>query len=625
MKLLSGIIFLFAVITVYSQNNSLYIPRDIKVAYDKGTRSEDGQPGESYWQNRSEYDISVSIDPESKLLEGQANIVYYNNSPNPLTYLLIRLYQDIYKYGNRRDFNLDPESLHDGVMISRLLVNGSDLDLEESKNVSRGGTIMRVNLPDSLKSNESVEVSIDWSYKIPVKSTVRTGAYSDSSMFIAYWYPQLAVYDDIDGWDRYNYGGLHEFYNDFSDYEVSIRVPQNYLVWATGILQNPEDVLEQKYFDRYRSASESDEIVSIVKPEDLNAKITKGEGDLEWIYSAPEVPDFAFALGYGYLWDMSTAETGINNQRVIIDAAYDPDSEDFYEVADISRNAVIFFSEEMPGYPFPYPSITVFNGRGGMEFPMMVNDGSTSTRAGTVGLTTHEIAHTYFPFYTGINEKKYAWMDEGWAEFLPYEIQARLAEDNFPVERDVALYSRIAGSEIEMPLIIPSILLSERVSYRTQAYSRSSMAYLMLNELMGADKFKEALNAFIERWKGKHPIPYDFFYTFNDVYGEDLNWFWQLWFFEHGHPDLTFGDYNLSEEAKSVTIVNNGNLPVPIELKVVFEDGTEESISRPLQVWKNSPESVGIKFVSDKPVKVMELGNDRIPDTDIKNNRVEIK
>ena len=261
------------------------------------------------------------------------------------------------------------------------------------------------------------------------------------------------------------------------------------------------------------------------------------------------------------------------NRKVFVDAAYKIESEDFYDVADISKKSIQYFSFEMPGVSFPYPCLTAFNGSGGMEFPMMINDGSASTLAGTVGVTSHEIAHTYFPFYMGINERKYAFMDEGWAVMLPFTFQERMVEDNYPRRRNVGGYQRFAGNETEMPPMIPSILLKGN-SYRMAAYSRPGLAYDYLREVLGDELFTKALQEFIKRWNGKHPLPYDMYNTFNEVTGQDLNWYWHAWFFEHGYPDLAIDRVEQQEEKIQVFISKVGSIPIPIKLKIVFEDGT---------------------------------------------------
>jgi hypothetical protein len=604
----------------------LYVPRNIQSAYEEGTRSFSGMPGNNYWQNSSDYKIKVEVDPHENILTGTEEVTYYNNSPDTLTSIVIRLYQDILKKGGARDWPLPTESVHEGVQISRVIIAGEVFDMENRKTFRRSGTNLLVTLNQSLPPNSQLNFSIDWSVLISDKVKIRMGAYDSTSFFIAYWYPQVAVYDDIDGWDRYNYSGQQEFYNDFSNFDVEIKVPNTFAVWAAGSLQNLDDLLNEIYLERYNLAQQSDEVIRIVTEDDLiSGNIFNNSNEFNtWKFKANYVTDFSFALSDHYLWDgVSVIVDSTTNRKAFVDAAYKIGSEDFYDVADISKKSIQYFSFEMPGVPFPYPCLTAFNGSGGMEFPMMINDGSASTLAGTVGVTSHEIAHTYFPFYMGTNERKYAFMDEGWAVMLPFAFQERMVEDNYPKRRNVGSYQRFAGNETEMPPMIPSVLLKGN-SYRMAAYSRPGLAYDYLREVLGDELFTIALQEFIKRWNGKHPLPYDMYNTFNEVTEQNLNWFWHAWFFEHGHPDLAIDRVEQQEEKIQVFISKEGSIPIPIKLKIVFEDGSEIELNHTAAVWKNGNKEFLIEYSADKPVKEIILGSPDIPDTDSENNLVVI-
>jgi len=514
----------------------LYMPLNIKKAYENGTRNYDGTPGPNYWQNSSDYKIKVEIDPEKKILYGSETITYYNNSPDSLKTLVIRLYQDIFKIGNARDFSIKRAAINDGVNLSKIFVNGQEVDTSSSITKKSLGTNLLLILDEPIPPHTDIDLAFEWDFIIPHKTTLRMGAYDSTSFFIGYWYPQMAVYDDIDGWDRYNYGGQQEFYNDFSNFDVEIKVPNTFAVWSTGVLQNPDELLTQKIFDRFNYAHNSDEVVGIVTEEDLDEgnNFNNSSTHNVWKYKADTVPDFTLALSDHYLWDAVTTVVDSSTERkVFIQAAYKVASKDFYDVADISKKSIEFFSFELPAVPFPYPSLTVFNGSGGMEFPMMTNDGSKSTLAGTVGITSHEIAHTYFPFYMGTNERKYAFMDEGWAVMLPYDFQERMVEGNNPRKIHTFRYQYLAGTERDMPLIVPSVNLIG-AAYRLSAYSRPSVAYEILRNMLGDELFLKGLHTFMERWNGRHPIPYDLFYSFNDGTGKNLNWYWSSWIGVHG-------------------------------------------------------------------------------------------
>jgi len=450
------IIMLFFVVSNLTAQDSLWIPLDYQKAYKQNTRSLSGEPGKNYWQNRSDYEIKVTLDPEKHLIKGEEEIHYQNNSPDSLKIIVFRFYQDIFKKGTIRDFPLDASDIHDGVIINYISVNGDSIQLNPEAGIwRRMGTNSILKLVEPLLSEENLKIEIGWETLLPKISHLRMGAYADSAFFVGHWYPQIAVYDDIDGWDRLNYSGLQEFYTDFGDFDVEITVPGDFIVWATGILQNAGEVLKEKYLNRYEQAAISDSIIHIVSIDDYNGDgITTDNQKNTWHFKASYVPDFAFAASNTYLWDATSLVVDEQeDRRVIVDAAFRNDSKDFYEVARIARKAICFFSEQMPGVPFPYPKLTVFNGSGGMEFPMMVNDGTTKTKQRTVSLTSHEIAHTYFPFYMGTNERKYAWMDEGWAIMLPFDFQQQMTPDYSQIDREIKGYNQFAGQSMEMPMI----------------------------------------------------------------------------------------------------------------------------------------------------------------------------
>jgi len=432
----------------------------------------------------------------------------------------------------------------------------------------------------------------------------------------------MAVYDDIDGWDLNNYGGQHEFYNDFSNFDVEIKVPNTFAVWSTGVLQNPDDLLSQKILDRFNSARNSDEVIRVVTEEDLDEGniFTNSSSHNVWKYKADKIPDFAFALSDHYLWDAVTTVADSSTERIVfIQAAYKVESEDFYDVADISKQAIEFFSFEMPAVPFPYPSLTVFNGSGGMEYPMMINDGSARSFAGAVGVTSHEIAHTYFPFYMGTNESKYAFMDEGWAVMLPYDFQERMAKGYDPRKRNILGYQRYAGTERDVPLIVPSVEL-KGATFRMYAYSRPGAAYENLRNMLGDKLFLKGLHTFMERWNGKHPIPYDFFYSFNDGTGENLNWYWSSWFINFGYPDLSITKVAIDGIKLSVTVKKEGNIPIPIKLTFIYSDSTESIIYKDASVWSDGKDEIIITEKTTKTIDKIKLGDAHIPDVNHKRN-----
>ncbi|MBE0539136.1 MAG: M1 family metallopeptidase [Ignavibacterium sp.] len=614
----SALIFVFALSVSFGSD--LKKPKEIKKAYTNQTRSYDGKPGSNYWQNFSEYKIKAGIEPKTRLLTGSEKIVYFNNSPDTLKNIVLKLYQDMYKKGAARNTELNPETVTDGVKISKLSVDGNIISLNtDDKIILYQGTNLIIKLIAPLPPNSKNEIEIDWSFVIPKGTDIRIGTYGETTFFVGYWYPKVAVYDDIRGWHMLSYNGEHEFYFDYSDMNVEIKVPKGFGVWATGMLQNPEEVLNNIYLKRYKESLTSNKVINIIAREDSGKEIYKHQnGFTTFKYSAKNISDFAFGMGDFYLWDGISIELE-KGKRVACFAAYNPASDFFTQAATMARRSIEFFSKEMPGVIYPYPQITVFNGDGGMEFPMIVNDGQFSNTINDVYVTTHEIAHMYFPFYVGTNETRYGWMDEGMAYFLPWDLQIELSEYDHRTRAAIG-FSKWAGNEMDIPMILPSIL-SRDPHLSMMSYYKPALAYEMLESALGEELFKKCLKEFIARWNGKHPTPWDMFYTFEDVSKQDLSWFWNPWFFESHIPDLAVKEVKMDNNKAKILVENVGNLPVPIDLTLTHEDGTQTKLYASTSVWEKNEKEVWLETEIKAKVKSVELLNKNIPDADGSNNK----
>ncbi len=610
-------------IYLFAQPYKYYMPLDVKNAYNKGTRSYDGKPGKNYFVNSADYDINVKLLPSEKNFSGNEVIYYYNNSNDTLNRLVIRLYQDILKSGAVRDWQTDPSLLNEGTKISKLIIDGKDYtNLLEDGIISFYGTNLFVKLKNAIVPKSKTKIEIEWSFPMPNTRLVRMGKYEEGTYFMAYFYPQISVYDDIDGWDINDYTGTQEFYNDINNYNVKISVPKDFIVWGTGLLQNAKEILNEPYYERFVKAHTSDNIIPIIDSLDVQKKGFTKQGDIvEWHYLANGVPDFAFAVSNRYVWDATSyCKDKSTKERVFISSVYRPNNAGFKPVAELSKKSIEYFSEVMPGVKYPYPSMTVFNGGGGMEYPMMVNQGASADDFnGTVHVTSHEILHSYFPFYMGTNERKYAWMDEGFAVMLPYALQKKLAPGYEPEERNILNYNRNAGLEFEVPLMILASNLKSK-PYRLHAYVRSAAAYAMLKDLLGDEKFSLALKEYMNRWHGKHPIPYDFFFTFENVLKEDLYWFIKPWFYEQGYPDLAIKSVEYKKGEITAVIEKIGNLPIPIYLQVNLNNGSKINVYHSALVWKDGKNSFTIKVKAESDFSSIALGNKYVPDVDLTNN-----
>ena len=621
-------IFLSIMLLVLINNaraSDLYMPVNFQNAYEKKTRSLDGKPGQNYWQNRADYSIKISFDPETRKIKGSETITYFNNSPDSLNELLIHLFPNLYKKGNSRDFNIDFIDESDGVTIEEIRVNGIKIDISSnSKSVEYGHTNFKLSLPEFLLAGRKLSLTISWNYVLNKYSHQRTGAIDSSSFFVAYFFPRIAVYDDIDGWNDFKYTGTPEFYNDFGNFEVSITVPENFVVWATGTLENPEEVLTTKYLQQYRKAFTSDKIIHIVDSTEIYQNtITKQNDKNTWKFKATNVTDFAFATSDHYLWDATSLIVDKKNERrVFIDAAYNKESKDFYQVASIARQSVEYMSFQFPGLPYPFPKVTVFNGADGMEYPMMVNDISKEKREETIKLTSHEVLHGYLPFFVGCNETKYAWMDEGFTSFADYVIFNHFATPENARFYYLHGYQEQAGEFLDTPIFTNSEFL-KRPTYSYNSYPKPASFFLILQDLFGEEKFKQIIHEFMNRWKGKHPMPYDLFFTIYDVSGENLDWLIKPWFYEFGYVDLAIKDVIETENEYEIQIQKKGRIHAPFQVKIIFEDDSEKIIKENVAVWKNGNTSYTINEPITQSLKSVELIDGSLLDADVSNNVIK--
>jgi hypothetical protein len=619
-RFLLTLTFLAALHSLFAQT-SLFLPRNYLKSYDRGTRSWDGKPGQNYWQNRAAYNIAAKIEPKTRLLSGDETITYTNNSPDTLKSVRFKLQHDRYRKGAQRSSDLDPSDVSDeGTHIENLTFNGMPVDASDQNRFATFLDISLKNTPVLPKS--TVTFTVRWSYTLPAaKGSARECVCDSSTFFVPYWYPQIAVYDDLNGWASFPYTGQQEFYNDFSDYDVTINMPAGFQVWATGEWQNATDILSPEYFSRWEKAHSSASVISIFSEKELKmggVYKTSERSNIGFHFKASDVPDFAFASSDHNNWDANSVivddKTG---RRTFVSAAYNTASTDYPQVAKIAADGIRAMSTYLPGYPFPYPVMTVFNGDDGMEYPMMCNDVSTAPRS-PLGLTLHEISHTYFPFMMGINEQDHAWMDEGWAAFFDYLLSDSLSNHTEGAVRD---YSSIAGTENDVPPMVRARNLG--TAYRNASYQRPSQAYFTLLDLLGYEKFHACMTEYMNRWKGKHPAPFDFFQTWNDASGQNLDWFWKPWFFDWGYPDLGIQGVITDEAAhcQVIMIERKGNIPVPIQLDVEYSDGSKETFHQTAAVWRDGKQNLKVACAEGKKVKSAMLGRTTIPDVDRVDNK----
>ncbi|WP_167856307.1 M1 family metallopeptidase [Hymenobacter metallicola] len=608
---------LFLVYTFAAAQTTLPVPLSLQKTYAQGTRAQNGQPGPKYWQNTADYDLKVSFDPKTRLVAGTVSISYLNNSPDSLRQLWFKLYPNLYQKGAPRSSTFSPEDIHDGVKISAMSINGQVLDVKKLR-------IDATNMPVPVKAigpKQTAKVVVTYAYTLNKGSHMRTGEIEPGADFVAYFFPRIAVYDDIDGWNRFVYNGSQEFYNDFCNFKAAITVPRNFVVWATGDLKNADQVLTKKYAKRLADAEKNDAVVHIIDESDLKRQdITAANAQNTWRFEAQNVTDFVFATADHYVWESTSLVVDpATKRRTRVDAVYNTKHADYKEVVHFARRTVEAMSYTFPKWPFPYAHETIFDGLDQMEYPMMVNDNPVATREDAITLTDHEIFHTMFPFYMGVNETKYAWMDEGWAtigEWIISNIIDPKLQDDYGVEP----YARAADSENDLP-IITLTTQQNGTPFFLNSYPKPAMGYYYVRDLLGDELFTKALHTYIRNWNGKHPMPYDFFNSMNEGAGQNLNWFWQRWFIDGGYPDQALQ----SVTQQSIIVESKGTKPMPVDLTVTYADNSTQKLHRTIAVWQDGSKTVTVPLDGKKAVKKVVLGHLYTPDNSKGNNVWEAK
>ena len=593
----------------------LPIPAEVQKAYEKGTRTITGKPGKHYWQNRADYVLDIDFDPSSRLITGQVEIKYSNNSPDTLKQLWFKLYPNLYKKGVVGKSRIAESDKHEGVAITDLRIGEQVLNQDT---YVIDGTNMHATIKP-LKPGKSLTIKLKYSYTLNKGSHIRTGQVDDGAYFIAYFFPRIAVYDDLDGWNKYPYTGEEEFYNDFGDFRAEITVPDKYVVWATGDLKNADNVFSKPVADRLRLAERVDSVVNIISKADLERFSVTNKGQNTFRYEAKYVPDFAFAVSNHYLWkSTSVVVDSTTSRRTRVDAIFNPEHKDYYEVVDFARSTVDAMSHVFPRWPYPYSHETIFDGLDQMEFPMMVNDNPVKERDDAITLTVHEIFHTMFPFYMGTNETKHAWMDEGWATIGEWEI-GPMIEPKMTDTYGVEPTANTSGRKDDTPITTLTTELKGAGTF-TNSYPKPAMGYLFVRDYLGEPLFTKALHHYIRNWNGKHPMPHDFFYSMNEGAGKNMNWFWKRWFFEEGVTDLAIASVTKSAKGYEITIENKSNKPLPIDLNLTFEDGTRETLHRSIGVWETGASKVQLEITTGKKLKRLLLGGPHTPDKNKSDN-----
>ncbi len=527
-------------------------------------RAGSGAPGHEYWQQRADYKIKCTLNDETQRLDGSETITYYNNSPDPLQYLWVQLDQNM-RAKDSDTYKTRTNSISDSMNIDNIqALIGYDFDgghkIKSIKDADGkdipytiNHTMMRIDIPKPLEPGKQLTFSIDWYYNINDRNLMGgRGGYEyfpeDGNYLytITQWFPRMAVYNDHQGWEHKQFLGSGEFALTFGDYEVEITAPADHLVAATGLLQNPKDVLTQEQQNLLEKSKTAKEPVVIVSQQEATGKEKKKAKDTKtWIYHADSVRDFAFGSSRKYVWDAMGVD--IDGKTVMAMSYYPKEANPLWGQYSTKVVAHTLKTYSKHTIPYPYPKAISVEASNGMEYPMICfnygrpnKDGTYSERIknGMIGVIIHEVGHNFFPMIVNSDERQWTWMDEGLNTFVQYLTEQEW-DRNFPSRRGPAfkIVPYMAGDPSG---ISPIMTNSEQIQkFGWNAYAKPATALNILREtVMGRELFDMAFKTYAQRWAFKHPEPADFFRTMEDASGTDLDWYWRGWFYTVDHVDI---------------------------------------------------------------------------------------
>ncbi|UCF40673.1 MAG: M1 family metallopeptidase [Gemmatimonadota bacterium] len=601
-----------------------------------GTRTTEGVPGPNYWQQSAHYTIAARLDVAEKRLEGTTRILYRNASPDTLPRLVVQLIQNFHREDAPRTFGAE---ITGGYTLTRVVAGGEAL--EEAQRPNTPGYVMRqTNLyivpPAPVAPGDSVVLELEWSFKIPQNgASGRMGWNSDDFFYLAYWYPQMAVYDDVVGWQADPFTGLAEFYSGFAQYDVTLDVPEGWLVQGTGRLLNEREVLPDPVIARLRQAEVSDTVVHVITEQDFgpgSATRRGPDGRLRWHFVADSVRDAAYAITRASRWDVVRTDVGDRDgdgrpEYARAEAIYRPRYERWHQVARYAQHSIAFLSRHT-GLPYPYPHATAVEGDGiiggGMEYPMMTLIGGYQRQSDTsmYAVTAHELAHNWLPMIVSIDERRRAWMDEGTTNFNDDAASADFfpGYDSEPFE--FSGYTRQANTGHEGALMRYSDRLDTPQHYGVHGYNKPASLLISLRNMLGAETFFRAYRGYIRTWAYKQPKPWDFFNYFNAATGQDLSWFWRSWYYETWTLDQSIASVTPRRDGTEIVVYDRGDVPMPARLTITLANGDTLEREIPVTTWLSGTRTATVTVPGGQAVTQVEIDAQReFPDVMRKNNR----
>lgn len=638
------LIALVAATPLYAQESNQTV-QEAFLPYETGPstyyRSSSGAPGEAYWQNSADYEMDVQLYPEDHRVTNTVTIHYTNNSPQALEFVWLKLDQNLFadeswgakltpytgsRFGNQ---NFDGGLSIDDISVKH---NGRTYQ-PDTRSLD---TNMKVDLKKALAAEGGqVSITIDYSFVIPEYGSDRLGRQETKNGIVyevAQWYPRVAVFDDIEGWNTRPYLGAGEFYMEYGTFDYSITAPSEFVVVGSGQLENPQKVLTEEQQDRWKKAQNSDERVYIINKEEVGTKEARPQGSdkLTWNFKIENARDIAWAASKAFIWDAARINLPDGDQSLAMSVYPEESAGDtaWGRSTEYVKGAIEFYSDKLMKYPYS-AAINVAGKVGGMEYPGIVFCSWKATESGLWGVTNHEFGHIWFPMIVGSNEREYAWMDEGFNTFINH-----LATKNF---NDGEYYSPLnprsiadwmSSSKAEPIQTAPDQVQPGNLGI--VAYYKPSIGLYMLREsILGPEVFDEAFNEYLDRWAYKHPQPKDFFNTMENVSGRDLDWFWRGWFDKAWTMDQAVDSVKYVDEDPSkgslISISNNNKLVMPVVLKITQADGSSEIKELPAQVWHRGNQWT-MKYNSSSEITKVEIDpRKEFPDVNPTNNVWEKK
>lgn len=638
-KILVSLCTLLFTLTVTAQSNYNHREAFNPIFYPQSGndyRSASGEPGPRYWQNKANYKINATLDPSKHIVTGEVEIIYINNSPDNLKFIWLQLDQNIYKK--------DSKGSSTTTQTGGRWANGefTEGDVLKSITIESGGktytpksivsdTRLQLWLNESLKaSGNKIKINIKYEFSVPEYGTDRMGRLETKNGWvyeIAQWYPRMCVYDDVQGWNTLPYAGAGEFYLEYGDVEFNITAPSDLIIVGSGELTNPQECLTDTQLKRWEEAKKSDKTVMLRSESEVNAKSSRPlQANCTWKFKIQNTRDVAWAASKAFVWDAARINlpSGKKSMAVSVYPVESIKKDGWQRSTEMTKASIEHYSKSW--FEYPYPAATNVAGIvGGMEYPGIVFCSFNSSGADLWGVTDHELGHTWFPMIVGTNERKYAWMDEGFNTFInnfsTKEFNhGEFADANFfPGDMTGFVFSEKMDGLLNTPEVI------QQPNLGIAAYLKPSMMLHALRDLVvGPELFDAAFREYIQRWAFKHPTPWDFFHTMENVTGEDLSWFWRGWVLNTWKLDQTIKSVNyiksIPAKGASITITNQEKMVMPVTVLIKEENGKEHLIKLPVEVWQRGPEWT-FNVSTTSLIKEVTIDPDnKLPDTNRKNN-----